>query len=224
MSFERIGDVLVAQGDGPGGSAAYRKGLAIPRGAGRARSGQHRVAARPLGEPREGRRRAGGPGRPAGALAPTAARRSASAWPRADPANTEWQRDLSVSHNKFGNVLRGPRRPAGALRRLPQRARGSARRWPRAIPANTGWQRDLSVSHNKIGDVLKGPGRTGRGRSKSYRKGLAISRGAGRARSGQRAMADRCGGFVRQAGEMFEHEQGVEARAAATCYEGATFS
>ena len=29
MSHNKIGDVLVAQGDGPGALAAYRKGLAI---------------------------------------------------------------------------------------------------------------------------------------------------------------------------------------------------
>ena len=38
VSHDRIGDVLVAQGDGPGALAAFRTGLRDPRGAGRARS------------------------------------------------------------------------------------------------------------------------------------------------------------------------------------------
>ena len=65
---DRIGDVLLAQGDRAGALAAYRKGLAIAE----------KLAAR-------------------------------------DPANTDWQRDLSVSHNKIGDVLVAQGDGEGAL-------------------------------------------------------------------------------------------------------------
>jgi hypothetical protein len=52
----------------------------------------------------------------------------------ADPANTEWQRDLSVSHNKLGDVAVA----AGDL--------------AAADPANTQWERDLSNTQQKIKD------------------------------------------------------------------------
>ena len=64
--------MLVAQGDGAGALAAYRKALAI----------REALAAH-------------------------------------DPANTEWQRDLSVSHNKIGDVLVTQGDGAGALAALP---------------------------------------------------------------------------------------------------------
>ena len=60
--------MLVAQGDGPGALAAYRKSLAIAEA----------LAAR-------------------------------------DAANTEWQRDLSVSHERIGNVLVAQGDGPGAL-------------------------------------------------------------------------------------------------------------
>jgi tetratricopeptide (TPR) repeat protein len=90
-----------------------------------------------------------------------------------DPANTQWQRDLSVSHDRIGDVLVAQGDGAGAL---------GAYRAGLAIsealaardPANTQWQRDLSVSHNKIGDVLVAQG-DGAGALGAYRAGLAIS-------------------------------------------------
>ena len=70
----------------------------------------------------------------------------------ADPANTDWQRDLSVSHDKLGDVARA----AGdltAARAAYQASLDIRTRLAAADPANTGWQRDLSISHNKLGDV-----------------------------------------------------------------------
>ena len=67
-----------------------------------------------------------------------------------DPANTEWQRDLSVSHDRIGNVLvaQGDRVAALAAFR-----KGLAIRETLAArdPANTGWQVDLAVSSAKLG-------------------------------------------------------------------------
>ena len=103
MSYNKIGDVLVAQGDGAGALAAYRKGLGI----------REALAAR-------------------------------------DPANTEWQRDLSVSYEKIGDVLVAQGDGAGALaayrKGLAIREELTAR-----DPANTDWQRDLIVSLVKVG-------------------------------------------------------------------------
>ncbi len=64
-----------------------------------------------------------------------------------DPNNAEWQRDLSVSYNKIGDIsaARGDR--DGALKAykdgLDIRKQLAAR-----DPNNAEWQRDLSVSYN----------------------------------------------------------------------------
>ena len=90
-----------------------------------------------------------------------------------DPANTEWQRDLSVSHNKIGDVKVAQGDLPGALAAY---AAGMAipRRLAARDPANTEWQRDLSVSHEKIGDVQVPQGDLA-GALSSYRKALGIA-------------------------------------------------
>ncbi len=69
-----------------------------------------------------------------------------------DPANTQWQRDLSVSHNRIGDVLVAQGDGPGALAAF--RA-GLAIRETLAArdPANTQWQRDLIVSNVKLADT-----------------------------------------------------------------------
>jgi predicted negative regulator of RcsB-dependent stress response len=89
-----------------------------------------------------------------------------------DPANTEWQRDLSVSHNKIGNVLVAQGDGPGALAAY-RKGLAIAEALAARDPANTEWQRDLSVSHDRIGDVLVAQG-DGPGALAAYRKGLAI--------------------------------------------------
>ena len=75
----------------------------------------------------------------------------------ADPGNAGWQRDLPVSHNKIGDVLRAQGDLTAALESC--RASLAIReRLAKADPGNAGWQRDLPVSHNKIGDVLVAQG------------------------------------------------------------------
>ena len=133
--------MLVAQGDGPGALAAYRKSLAI----------REALAAR-------------------------------------DPANTQWQRDLSVSHDRIGDVLVAQGDGPGALAAY-RKSLAIAEALAARDPANTEWQRDLSVSHNRIGDVLV-PQVTGRGRWPPI-AGLRNRRGAGRARSGEHRVATR---------------------------------
>jgi hypothetical protein len=92
-----------------------------------------------------------------------------------DPANTEWQRKLSGSHNNIGSVLATQRDGSSAL---------AAFRTGLAItqglvardPANTGWQRDLLVVHKNIGHVLRAQG-DGPGALATYRTALAIAEG-----------------------------------------------
>ena len=69
-----------------------------------------------------------------------------------DPANTEWQRDLSVSQNKIGDVLKAQGDGPGALaayRRGLEIAEALAGR----DPANAQWQVDLAVSCSKLGTL-----------------------------------------------------------------------
>ena len=69
-----------------------------------------------------------------------------------DPANAAWQRDLSSSFNKLGDL-------AVAQGNLPAAARHFAadlkirERLAASDPANAAWQRDLSVSFNQLGDL-----------------------------------------------------------------------
>ncbi len=90
----------------------------------------------------------------------------------AEPDNTEWQRDLSVSHNKVGDVLRDQGDLAGALQAF-RDSLAIAERLAADDPSHAGWQRDLSVSHNRIGDVLRDQGDLAGG-LQAYRASLAI--------------------------------------------------
>jgi tetratricopeptide (TPR) repeat protein len=67
----------------------------------------------------------------------------------ADPANTEWQRDLSISHNKLGDVAVAAGDLAAA-RAAYQAGLDIAARLAAADPANTEWQRDLEGVRQKI--------------------------------------------------------------------------
>ena len=70
----------------------------------------------------------------------------------ADPANTQWQRDLSVSHNKLGDV--GVAAGDLAAARTGYQAGLDIRtRLAAADPANTEWQRDLETVRQKINDL-----------------------------------------------------------------------
>ena len=91
---------------------------------------------------------------------------------RAAVANRN-ERDLSVSHERIGDVQVEQGDLAGAL--TSYRASLAIRdRLAKADPGNAGWQRDLSVSHNKIGDVQVEQGDLA-GALTSYRASLAIA-------------------------------------------------
>ncbi|MFO1430386.1 MAG: tetratricopeptide repeat protein [Candidatus Competibacteraceae bacterium] len=69
-----------------------------------------------------------------------------------DPTNTEWQRDLAISHERIGNVRQAQGDLAGALTTY-QATHAIFERLAQQDPANAQWQRDLSISHERIGDV-----------------------------------------------------------------------
>ena len=74
-----------------------------------------------------------------------------------DPSNAVWQRDLSVSHIKVGDVLRAHGDLDGALAAY-REARDITQRLAETDPSNAVWQRDLSLSQDNIGDVLRAHG------------------------------------------------------------------
>ena len=100
------------------------------------------------------------------------ASRSWSTLAARDPGNTQWQRDLSVSHSKLGDVLVAQGDLPGALEAY-RKGLAIMETLAARDPGNTEWQRDLSVSHNKLGDVLVAQGDLA-GALEAYRKGLAI--------------------------------------------------
>jgi hypothetical protein len=91
----------------------------------------------------------------------------------ADPGNTQWQRDLSVSHNRLGDVAVAAGDLAGA-RAAYQAGLDIRVRLAAADPANAEWQRDLSVSHNRLGDVARAGGDLAGARA-AYQAGLDIA-------------------------------------------------
>jgi hypothetical protein len=78
-----------------------------------------------------------------------------------DPANTQWQNDISMCQEKIGDVLLSQGDVLGALA---AHQAGLAIREDLVAhdPVNMDWQRDLLVSHDRIGVVLAalgdGPG------------------------------------------------------------------
>ena len=87
----------------------------------------------------------------------TAALRLAESRLARDPANTEWQRDLSVSHNKIGDLLLaqgdGPAALAAYRQSLAIREALAGR-----DPASAHWQVDVAVSCAKLGAFEGGQG------------------------------------------------------------------
>ena len=89
-----------------------------------------------------------------------------------DPTNTEWQRDLSVSHNRIGDVLLGRGDLEGALQEY-RELLAIGERLAAKDPENSSWQRDMAAGHQKIGDVLALQSDLG-GTRKEYRETLTI--------------------------------------------------
>ena len=173
VSQNRIGDVLVAQGDRDGALKAYQAALASRETLARRDpvntqwQSDLSISHNKIGDvlmaqgDRDGALKAYQAGL---AIRETLARR--------DPANTEWQRDLSFSHNRVGDVLLVQGDRDGALKAY-QAGLAIRETLARRDPTNTEWQRGLSVSHDRIGDVLVAQGDRD-GALKAYQAGLAI--------------------------------------------------
>ena len=74
-----------------------------------------------------------------------------------DPGNTAWQRDLSVSLTKLGDLAVAQGNLAEA-QRLFADSLSIVQRLAKSDPGHPGWQRDLSVSLKKLGDLAVAQG------------------------------------------------------------------
>ena len=81
-----------------------------------------------------------------------AARETLERLAASDPSNAGWQRDLSVSQEKIGDVLRAQGDLAGGLRAY-RESLAVRERLAASDPSNAGWQRDLVVSYWKMADI-----------------------------------------------------------------------
>ena len=71
---------------------------------------------------------------------------------KADPQNAGWQRDLSVSYIRVGDVLVDQGQLEGALKAF-RDGLAIRERLAKADPDNAGWQADLASSHGKLGQL-----------------------------------------------------------------------
>ena len=82
---------------------------------------------------------------------------------RLDPENGRWQRSLSVSHSKLGDVALASRDFARA-RDCFTASLGVIERLATSDPANRGWQRDLALGHGRLGEVEVAAGKLAKAR------------------------------------------------------------
>ena len=78
---------------------------------------------------------------------------------KADPGNAGWQRDLSVSYERIGDVLVDQGNLPEALKAF-RAGLAIADRLAKADPGNAGWQRDLIVSYVKLAGIDQTGART----------------------------------------------------------------
>ena len=168
-----------------------------PRAAGEGRSRQRRWQRDLSVVLRQDRRRAGGAGQSAGGAESLPRRPGdhASAWRRADPGNADWQRDLSVSHDKIGDVLVAQGNLPGALAAYRDGLAIMRDGWPRptrATPAGSAtcrsattrsatcwWRRATCRARwRPIGTSLAIRGASGRGATRPTPAGSATCRSA----------------------------------------------
>src|SRR5262249_59691132 len=89
-----------------------------------------------------------------------------------------WRRDLAVSYNKIGDVLKAQGNLAEALKSF-RESLGIRERLAKADPDSADGQRDLSVYHERVGDVLKAQGNLAEA-LKSFRESLVGRGGLGK--------------------------------------------
>lgn len=102
-----------------------------------------------------------------------AAQRDAAVVAEREPDNADWQRDLSITHDRIGDTLMEQGHLDLALENY-RRSLAVAEALVRRDPANAGWQRDLSVAHDRVAEVLERKGDLD-GALGSFRAGLALA-------------------------------------------------
>jgi tetratricopeptide (TPR) repeat protein len=98
---------------------------------------------------------------------------------RAEPQRADYQRNLSVSCNKLGDLIRDLGN-GEAAREYFQKGLDIAERLARAEPQRADYQRDLSVSYNHLGDLIRELG-NGEAAPEYFQKGLDIAERLARA-------------------------------------------
>jgi tetratricopeptide (TPR) repeat protein len=84
-----------------------------------------------------------------------------------------WQHDLSVSHDRIGDLLERKGDREGALESF-RKSLAIAKALVARDPGNAQWQWDLAASHDRIGDALIADGKV-KDALASYRHGLVIA-------------------------------------------------
>ena len=77
--------------------------------------------------------------------------------PTHDPGALAWQRELSVSHDKVGDV-RSAQSDLGRAAQAFALCADTRERLSAEDPGNVTWQRDLSVAHVKLGEARSAQG------------------------------------------------------------------
>ncbi|WP_224360257.1 tetratricopeptide repeat protein [Hyalangium versicolor] len=90
-----------------------------------------------------------------------------------DPGNSQWQRDLFLSHHQVGDVLLAQDDTEGALSSF-QAALPIAERLTQQDPHDSLWQYHLGFNHRRVGNVLLAQGDT-EGALHSFQASLAIA-------------------------------------------------
>lgn len=165
IGYVKVGDVLQSQGRLQEGEDAYQQGLTIAKRL----TGQDRSNAIWLRDLSMSYQRIGDVLVAQGKLPEaldvyqqsleieqklTSARQMADQ----DKSKAGWQRDLSVSYVKVGDVLTTQGKLPEALD-VYQQSLAIAKRLAEQDNLNAVWQRDLSVSEERVGDVLKAQGK-----------------------------------------------------------------
>ena len=92
---------------------------------------------------------------------------------KAEPDRADYQRDLSVSYNKMGDLY-GALGQGEQAREAYARSLAIAERLAAAEPDRADYQRDLSVSYDRMGDLYRALGQGEQARE-AYARSLAIA-------------------------------------------------
>jgi tetratricopeptide (TPR) repeat protein len=91
---------------------------------------------------------------------------------KAEPSSASLQSELSFSYDRIGDVLEAQGDLAGALKSY-RDGLAVIERLTETDPGNAGWRRDLSVIHNEVGRMLQAQGKLDEA-LQSYKDGLTI--------------------------------------------------